>query len=45
MRELKIFAVVAFFTGALYWGVEPYAHTQLHPHVDAPDYSYEKLMD
>ena len=43
MRELKIFAVVAFFTGALYWGVEPFAHTQLHPHVDAPDYTFKKV--
>jgi len=40
MRELKILAVVAFFTGVLYWGVEPFAHTQLHPHVEAPEYSF-----
>ena len=40
MKELKIFAIVALFTGTLYWGVEPFAHTQLHPHVEAPDYSY-----
>ena len=45
MRELKIFAVVAFFTGALYFGVEPYAHTQLHPHVDAPDYTFHDADD
>jgi len=45
MRELKIFAVVAFFTGALYWGVEPFAHTQLHPHVEAPDYTYADTDD
>ena len=45
MRELKILAVVAFFTGALYWGVEPFAHTQLHPHVAAPDYSYADTDD
>ncbi len=43
MRELKIFAVVAFFTGALYWGVEPFAHTQLHKHVDAPEYSFSDV--
>lgn len=40
MRELKIFAVLVFFTGALYWGVEPYAHHQMHPHVEAPDYTF-----
>ena len=43
MREIKIFIVVAFFTGALYWGVEPYAHTQLHPHVESPDYTFEDV--
>jgi ubiquinol-cytochrome c reductase cytochrome c1 subunit len=45
MRELKIFAVVAFFTGVLYWGVEPFAHTQLHPHKPAPDYTFSDTDD
>ena len=45
MRELKIFGVVAFFTGLLYWGVEPFAHTQLHPHVEAPDYAFSDTDD
>ncbi|MEA3513450.1 MAG: c-type cytochrome [Campylobacterota bacterium] len=43
MRELKILAVVVFFTGALYWGVEPFAHSQLHPHKPAPDYSFKDV--
>ena len=43
MRELKILGVVAFFTAVLYWGVEPFAHTQLHPHVDAPDYAFKDV--
>jgi ubiquinol-cytochrome c reductase cytochrome c1 subunit len=43
MRELKILAVVVFFTGLLYWGVEPFAHSQMHPHVDAPDYSFKDV--
>jgi len=41
MRELKILAIVVFFTGVLYWGVEPFAHSQMHPHVEAPDYSFK----
>jgi ubiquinol-cytochrome c reductase cytochrome c1 subunit len=45
MREIKIFAIVAFFTGVLYWGVEPYAHTQLHPHVEHPDYTFHDVED
>lgn len=43
MRELKIFAVLVFFTGLLYWGVEPFAHSQMHPHVDAPDYTFKDV--
>ncbi|MEA3554394.1 MAG: c-type cytochrome [Campylobacterota bacterium] len=43
MRELKIFAVVAACTAVLYWGVEPFAHTQLHPHKPAPDYSFKDV--
>ncbi len=35
MKELKIFAVVAFFTGLLYYGVEPYAHHAMHAKFDA----------
>ncbi|MEA3497967.1 MAG: c-type cytochrome [Campylobacterota bacterium] len=45
MRELKIFAVVAACTAALYWGVEPFAHTQLHPHKPAPDYTFSDTDD
>jgi len=43
MRELKILLVLVFFTGALYFGVEPYAHTQLHKTVDAPDYTFKDV--
>jgi ubiquinol-cytochrome c reductase cytochrome c1 subunit len=43
MRELKILAVVVFFSGALYWGVEPFAHSKLHPHVDAPEYTFSDV--
>ena len=43
MRELKILAVVVFFTGLLYWGVEPFAHTQLHKHVSHPEYSFSDV--
>ena len=45
MRELKILAVLVVFTGLLYFGVEPYAHTQLHKHVDAPEYTFSDLED
>ena len=41
MRELKILAVVVVFTLITYWGVEPFAHSQMHPHVEAPDYAFK----
>ncbi|MFK5975830.1 MAG: c-type cytochrome [Sulfurovum sp.] len=34
MRELKIFAVVAFFSLLTYYLVEPYAHHEMHKKVD-----------
>ena len=43
MRELKILAIVVFFTGALYWGVEPYAHSKLHPHVEPADFTFSDV--
>ena len=43
MRELKILAVVLFFTAVVYWGVEPFAHSQMHPHVAPADFSFKDL--
>lgn len=42
MRELKIFAIVVILSGALYYGIEPYAHSELHPHTAAADFDYSK---
>ncbi len=42
MRELKALAVVAFFTALIYWGVEPFAHSQMHPHVAPADFDFAK---
>lgn len=40
MKELKILAVVLFFTGLVYWGVEPYAHSVMHPEVAPADFNF-----
>ena len=40
MRELKIFIIVVILTGVTYWGIEPYAHNVMHPHVSAADYDF-----
>ena len=45
MRELKILAILVFFTGVLYWGVEPYAHSQMHKHVEPADFSFNDVDD
>jgi ubiquinol-cytochrome c reductase cytochrome c1 subunit len=45
MREMKIFAVVVFFTLLVYWGVEPYAHGVMHKHVDSKNFAYSDLAD
>ncbi len=42
MRELKILFVLIFFTGVIYWGVEPFAHSQMHPHVAPADFDFVK---
>jgi ubiquinol-cytochrome c reductase cytochrome c1 subunit len=43
MKELKILAVVVFFTLVTYWGVEPFAHSQMHKHVDGDNFTYSDL--
>ncbi len=45
MRELKILAIVIFFTLVTYWGVEPYAHSQMHKHVESDNFEYKDLKE
>ena len=45
MRDLKIFLVVVFFTLLTYWGVEPFAHSQMHKHVEGNNFTYSDLAD
>ncbi len=45
MKELKIFSVVAIFTLILYWGVEPFAHSQMHKHVEGHNFTYDGTAD
>ncbi|PSM52055.1 ubiquinol cytochrome c oxidoreductase PetABC, membrane-bound cytochrome c subunit [Campylobacter blaseri] len=40
MKELKTLLVVIFFIAILYIGVEPFAHTKLHPHVEPANYDF-----
>ena len=45
MKELKILAVVVFFTLVTYWGVEPFAHAQMHKHVEGDHFAYSDLPE
>ena len=43
MRELKIFVIVAFIIGVMYYGVEPLAHHAMHPPTAPSDYAFRDL--
>jgi len=43
MRELKILGVLVFFTLLVYYGVEPYAHSKMHHHVEPADFKFSDL--
>ena len=45
MRELKILAVVVVLTLVTYWGVEPYAHAVMHPHVAPADFAFSDTKE
>jgi len=45
MKELKILAVVVFFTLITYWGVEPFAHSKMHKHVEGHNFVYDGKAD
>ncbi len=45
MREIKIFIIVAIVTGVIYWGVEPFAHSQMHPHVESGNFEYKEFKE
>lgn len=45
MKELKILAVVVFFTLVTYYLVEPFAHSQMHKHVESEGFHYKDLPE
>lgn len=42
MKELKAFIIVVILTGVVYWGVEPLAHSIMHPAVSPANYDFAK---
>lgn len=45
MRELKILAIIVVVIGVIYWGVEPLAHSIMHPKVADAQYDYIKANE
>jgi len=43
MKEFKILGIVIFFTLVIYVGVEPFAHSQMHPSVAPADFAFKDL--
>ncbi len=43
--ELKILLVVIFFSLLVYIGVEPFAHSQMHKHVEGHNFVYDGTAD
>jgi ubiquinol-cytochrome c reductase cytochrome c1 subunit len=43
VKELFILAVVTFFTLLTYWLVEPFAHSQMHKHIESEGFAYKDL--
>ena len=42
-KELFILAVVVFFSLLTFWLVEPFAHSQMHAHVESEHFAYNDL--
>ncbi len=44
-KELVILSVVVAFSLLTYWLVEPFAHSQMHPHVESKGFKYNGSSD
>ncbi len=44
-KEIKILIVVVIFTLITYFGVEPFAHSQMHKHVEGEGFAYKDLPE
>jgi len=45
MREFKILAVIVALVGITYFGIEPYAHSVMHPEVAPADFAFKDLKN
>ncbi len=42
-KEFKILAIIIILVAITYWGIEPYAHSKMHPHHEPATFKYEDL--
>ncbi|MDP1784485.1 MAG: c-type cytochrome [Sulfuricurvum sp.] len=45
MKEFKILAVLVVLVGVLYYGIEPYAHSVMHPEVAPANFNFDDLKN
>ncbi|MFA5216180.1 c-type cytochrome [Sulfuricurvum sp.] len=45
MKEFKILAVIMALVGITYYGIEPYAHSVMHPEVTAADFTFKDVKN
>lgn len=45
MKEIIRLIVVVGIVGIIYWGVEPLAHSVMHPELPEPDFSYSDMPE
>ncbi|CBG39667.1 c-type cytochrome [Helicobacter mustelae] len=45
MREIKILVLLIVVIGVIYWGVEPFAHSVMHPKVAPADFTFKDLSN
>jgi ubiquinol-cytochrome c reductase cytochrome c1 subunit len=43
MKEFKILAIIVVLVGVLYYGIEPYAHSVMHPEVAPANFAFDDL--
>ena len=45
MKEFKILLLISAITLVTYFGIEPYAHSVMHPHVEPAEYKFKDLPE
>jgi ubiquinol-cytochrome c reductase cytochrome c1 subunit len=45
MKEFKILAVIMALVGITYYGIEPYAHSVMHPEVAPADFTFQDVKN